>query len=182
MPSNPIQTPDEHIVFRVAGVALPGLATVSGCVDQSKLDVRAGTATKGATIVYQGGDPQEFTVELQFFEDGEIDEWDNGEGHRILAEAPTGKNAKAFAVDHPECQRTRITAAVKKSISQLIPVGDGSYKVQIKLTPSELPKPATGTPKGSATTWANHRATSAESKADAAMAELEEQLKKAKAA
>jgi hypothetical protein len=153
MGANLIRNPEAADVFRVAGVALPGIANVTGCEDASKLDVKAGSGTKGATIGYQGSEPKDFTVELHLMDEDQYDEWLDGEGRRILLTPPTGKTPKAFAVDHPSCLECSIKSAVKKTVSAAEKVGDGSYKVKIVLTPASPPTPAHGTPAGSQTKW-----------------------------
>lgn len=177
MPANPLTTPSEWDTFRVAGVALPGIAKVTGCVDASKLDVPKGSGTSGATINYQGRDTKTFKVELTLMTAEELDEWETGEGRRILMAPPEGKNAKAFAVDHPACQYVGIKSAVKQSVSAPEQSGD-AWKVLIELEPADPPKPSSGTPKGSQTKAGPGGAPqpTAQTEADKAIAELEKQI------
>ncbi len=169
MPANPISSPAEWSVFRIAGVLLPGIATVSGCVDARKIEVKAAKGASGATTSDEGAAPKPFKLVLHLHTAEECDEWDNGEGRRILAAAPVGTTSKAPGVDHPACQETGITAVLRGTISQKEPVGDGSWKVTIELYPFAPPKPAGGTPGGSATAKSTP---SAKTRAD----ELQEEL------
>lgn len=175
MAANPMREPGAFNVFRVAGVPLPGIAIVTGCVDESKLDVKSGKGTKGASVNYEGSDPKEFTVTLLLFEEEEYDEWLDGNARRVLLTPPEGKEAKAFAVDHPSCLECNITSALKKSVSAAEPQGDGSYRVTIKLQPAPPPKPSSGTPSGTAAKPAWQQAP-AQSEADAAIDELTKQV------
>lgn len=182
MPANPHRAPGEWHVFRVAGVRLPGIAKVTGCVDSSKLDVRKGKGSTGVTVVYDGDDTKTFKVELHLLTEEDLDEWDTGEGRRILSTPPTGKNAFAFAVDHPKCQYAKITQAIKKEIGAPEEQDDGSHKVLIELQPTTPAKPASGTPKGSVTKGSDYsNPPSSKSKADELQEELERQLKEAAA-
>lgn len=172
---NLMSNPGPGNVFKVAGVKLPGIPHVTGCVDASKIDVRKGNGTSGANIQYGGADPKEFDVELHLVEPADYDEWLTGQGRAILRAAPTGKNAKAFAVEHPSCQECGIASAVKVSVSQGTKQDDGSYKVFIKLMPSAPPKPASGTPKGSQFT---QKGGDAQSAADKTISDITAQIKK----
>jgi len=150
---NLLLTPGPANVFKVAGLALPGVAVVSGCVDSRKLDVQAGSGTKGATVVYKGSDPQEFEVKLILTEADDYAAWLDGEAAGVVRASPDAKNPKAFAVEHPACLECGITAALTKSVSMAVKRDDGAYEVTIKMLPSQPPKPSSGTPKGSATQW-----------------------------
>jgi hypothetical protein len=171
---NLIRNPGAANVFRVASVALPGIATVTGCVDSSKLDVRQGTGTSGATVVYQGGEPKAFKVELHLMTEEDYDEWLTGEGRKILLTPPVGTNAKSFVVDHPSCQECGINSAIKQSIGMAELQSDLTYKVMIELMPTQPPKPSSGTPKGSQFTQNGANAADA---ADSTINDLVKQIK-----
>jgi hypothetical protein len=152
MPANPIRNPAEWHTFRIAGVTLPGIAKVSGCVDARKIDVKGAKGASGAVVSDEGALPKPFKLELVFTTEEECDEWDNGEGRRILKDAPIGSTSKAPGVDHPACQECDITAVLRGQISQKEPLGDGAWKVTIELYPwTPKPKPSGGTPGGSST-------------------------------
>lgn len=153
MGANLIRVPEIANKFWLAGETLPGVATVSGCVAQNKLDVQAGSGTKGATVVYKGSEPQEFTVDLHLCTEEEYDEWLEGNGRRILLTPPTGAKAQAFDVYHPACDEAGITSALRKSVAAAEHDGLGGYHVKIVLMPYVPPQPSHGTPKGSATQW-----------------------------
>ncbi len=173
MSANPIRNPGEWNVFRVNGIACPGIATVTGCVDASKLDVKDGTGTSGATVTYQGNTPKEFSVELHIHEADDYDAWLTGPARAILLTPPTGKNAKSFSVDHPACQECNITSCVKATVGQGEKQDDLSYKVKISIQPTPKPKPASGTPSG---TTAPGAKTDAPTAADKTIAELNAQI------
>lgn len=175
MSANPISAPSEWQIFRINGISLPGIATVSGCVSASKLDVRNGTGTSGATVVYQGDEPKAFTVELHLLEPDDYDAWLTGPGRTVLLTPPTGKNPKSFSVDHPACQECGITSCIKAEVGQGERQDDLSYKVKISLQPTPPPKPASGTPKGSPTQGGSNDAPSA---ADALIKSLGDQITK----
>ncbi len=182
MPANPIRSPGEWNVFRVASVPLPGIATVTGCVKAHKIDVAKGKGASGGGVSYEGKDPKPFKVILHLLTEEDLDEWDTGEGRRILETPLEGKNAKAPAMDHPACQYAEIKAATMVSASQPEPVGDGSWKVTIEMQPWAPKKPASGSAGGSKThPGGNGGGSNAQSKADELMAELEKQLKEAAA-
>lgn len=176
MIAHPMREPGEWHVFRVAGVLLPGIAKVTGCVKAAKLDVHDGSGTKGATVTYKGSTPKPFKVLLHILEEEDMDEWLGGEARRILMAAPVGKTSKSFAVDHPKCQLAEIGAALMQTIGVPEEVGDGSYTVEIELMPATPPVASSGTPSGSQTKWVDNPKT-AKSEADAALAALEAQIK-----
>ena len=180
---NLLRTPGPANVFRVAGLELPGVAVVTGCVDSRKLDVQGAKGAKGATIVYSGSDPQEFEVKLVLVEPEDYDAWIDGEAAGIVRASPDGKNPKAFAVDHPACLECGITAALTKTYTQATKRDDGAYEVTIKMLPSQPPKASSGTPKGSATQWKSStgggtaQPPDAQSEADKKIEELTKQIK-----
>jgi hypothetical protein len=176
---NLLRTPGPANKFMVAGLPLPGIARVTGCVDQRKIDVQAGSGTKGATLRYQGADPQEFEVRLQIADEDEFDEWLTGDAAAVVRAVPEGKGARAYAVEHPSCLECGITAAVTKSVAAAEKQEDGGYLVVIKLLPSSPPKPSSGTPKGSATQWTSKNAQppDAQSAADKTIEQLTQQIK-----
>ncbi len=182
MPANPIRSPGEWQIFRIAGVLLPGIAKVTGCIDKRKLDVKKAKGTKGATVSEEGNDPKAFELELHLCTEEEIDEWDSGEGRRILKEHPKGSTSKAPGVDHPACQECDITAVMTESIGQKEAVGDGSYKVKIMLFPWSPPEASSGTPGGSVTKAPGGAApSSAQTRADKLQEELGAALEEAAA-
>lgn len=149
MGANLIRVPEVANKFFLVGVPLPGIAKVTGCVAFNKLDVQAGSGTKGATVSYKGTEPKPFKVELHLITEEDYDDWLDGPGRQILTAPPVGKKAVAFDVFHPACDECGITSALRQSVSAAEPVGDGSYKVTIELIPQEPPKPSNSTPKGS---------------------------------
>lgn len=176
MGANLIRVPEVANKFLVAGVALPGIAKVTGCEAFAKLDVPDGAGTSGATVNYKGQKPKTFTVELHLLEEEDYDEWLDGQGRQILLTPPTGKKAQAFDVFHPSCDEVGITSALRESVGAADPVGDGSYKVKIVLMPSAPPKPSSSTPKGSAGGGGWEKA----KPADAADAEIDNLINQAK--
>ncbi len=176
---NLLRTPGPANTFKVAGLPLPGTAKVSGCVDQRKLDVQAGKGTKGATITYSGGEPQEFEVKLLIADEDEFDEWLNGEAANVVRAVPEGKKPKAYSVEYPSCLECGITAALTKSFTASEKQEDGGYIVTIKMLPSSPPKPSSGVPKGSATQWTSKdgKPPDAQSAADKTIEQLTKQIK-----
>ena len=150
---NLLLTPGPANTFKVAGLALPGVAIVTGCVDQRAIDVQKGSGTKGATLVYKGGEPKPFKVKLILTEPEHYEAWLNGEAAKVVRAVPDSKTAKAYAVEHPSCLECGITAAVTVAVPQCTKREDGAYEVEIEMMPSSPPKPSSGTPKGSAMQW-----------------------------
>ncbi len=175
MAANPLRGSAAWNVFKVAGIPLPGIPTVTGCVAADKLDVKKGKGTKGSTVSYEGDDPKPFKVSLHLLTEQQYDEWIDGEARRILMTPPEGKTAKAFSVEHPKCQECRISSALKVSVSAANEVGDGSWKVEIELQPSSPAKASSGTPSGSKTK-AEWQQAPAQSEADKTIDELTKQV------
>lgn len=135
----------DHIVL--AGVESPGLAVVSGAVIPQNWDKRKGFGNSGATIVYSGDDLAEFKVTLSLFEIQHFEDWDTFQ--LLLLKSPKDAKPKALDINHPLLAPLGIKSVVVKSVSQLNPVGDGMWQVEISFLQFRAPTPSVGKPTGS---------------------------------
>ena len=139
----------------VAGVAAPGIASVSGAEWSYKWDVKEAKGSSGATTTYQGEEVAKPEVELQLWKDGTdedgVDHFAEWDAFRVIlrsGQSAGAKSVKALEVLHPYLTDAEIFSAGVTKIGQLVHAGKGLYKVKFGLIAYKPAKPAGGTPKG----------------------------------
>lgn len=150
--ANPISSPEDWDVLYLAGVPSPGVCDIDEHAITYKWDEKDGQGTVGASNTYKGTKIAHFNVTLRFWEDGQIDEWDEFQKQLLEIDAKRVP-LKAADIEHPALSRLGITSVVSQKIGGITRAGPGLYTVKIELS-QYMPPPkakATANPDGSKT-------------------------------
>lgn len=144
---NPLRNPSLYDVIKLSGITSPGQCDLTGAHAPRKWDVRRGFGLSGATSVYMGDDIDKFAVRLMFWEEGQIDEY-NQKFVPLLAKPPRGQRPKAQTFYHPLASDPPIgiISVSVQDVTQLQQIQDGLWAVDILLIPYSKPKPAVAKP------------------------------------
>lgn len=147
MSANPLVIPEAFDIVILAGLTLPGLADVGKVSRKFKWDKKEAPGTAGDSITYRGIRLVELVIELTFWTQEQIDEWD---ALRPGIE-PVAGNVKALDVIHPVLERQKVRALVVSEIVELFPKLQGGWGVQIGVDEYKPPPKAnaSGSPDGS---------------------------------
>ncbi len=145
MSANPLVTPEAWNALIIGGEYTPGLAKVTAS-RVHKWDEKKGKGAAGSTITYAGHDLAEGTISIRMWEAEQYDEWEA----KVPAWLPDPKKPKALDVYHPQLEILKIRSIVVLELSGVDVATDGEMTCSIKFKEYQPPKPAGGTPSGSA--------------------------------
>lgn len=147
MSANPFRIPEAFDVVAIAGEYMPGLAKVAKIKRTFKWDKKEGPGTQGDTLTYRGSRLVDFVIDLTFWEEEQIDEWDI----KRPALEPDPRAIKALDIVHPVLERQKIRSIVVAEITEIDHKGGGEWNVQIGVNEYKAPPKAnaTGSPAGS---------------------------------
>jgi hypothetical protein len=129
MPFNPNTTPIDYVLL--GGSPSPGVAVVRGDGPEHLWDKRRGPGLSGAVPVFTGLDLGEFTVELTLSTNEDWEDW--AEWKELVQRVPYGKRPRALDIWHPWCEMHGIRACVVRQPAFPEDLGDGRWKITIKL-------------------------------------------------
>ena len=179
MAFDPIRYPREEDIFRIGGVASPGVSILSGFERVYGWEVKKGKGVKGSTATLNEFPPCEGTIKIQLWTPEHFDEWDVF--RRLLKYDPTKKGVNALDFYHQSTEDIDLRSVVCRGISPRVHEGLGLYAVTIKLLEYNPPpkKSAVSTPSGSKTSAGKTPGASSDPVADAKQAEIARLLKEA---
>lgn len=144
---NPLEDPIEWDTFLINGFESPGVCDIDSASISYKWDEKEGPGTRGSTTTYRGLKLAHFTIKLRFWDNEQIDEWDDFQ-KKILELDAKKVPLKAGTIDHPKLTRLGITSVVSENIGALTHEGAGLYSVTVGFIQFNPPKIAkVGTPK-----------------------------------
>lgn len=173
---NPFREPLVWDVLLLGGIPAPGLWEIDGAGSPRKWETKSGTGTSGATTKYQGDDVPKFTARGTFYNDFEIDYWDEVFAP-LIEKPPPGTKPKALSVFHGALSRLNITEAVVEDVSQLKQVADGIWQLEIKFIEFRAGKAAGGKPKKAIDDLANDKGTNSQDEYDVYIQQLTGEVK-----
>lgn len=132
----------------VNGIPTPGRCKISGAALTFDWDIKKGHGMVGATTVFTGRAPVEFTLTLEFWNNEQLLEWEAGASKLFQAPKPLGLKA-ALGIKHPLLDELGLTGSfVVKKRGQLELNANGLHSIQIELLEwFPKPKPALVKPK-----------------------------------
>ncbi len=151
---NPIDNEDLYTGIFLAGVRSPGRVTLSGHDRKVGWDIKKGAGQSGATTTRSSEEPVEFTASFYLVKDVAqgIDDFADWPAFLDLINSTVaGKTPKALDVYHPDLASNDIKSVVKGTVLGTVHDGKGGQTIAVKLLEYRPPKPAGGTPSGSAT-------------------------------
>lgn len=159
---NPIDNEELYDSIVLAGVKSPGRVTISGHDRKINWDIKDGQGQAGATTTVKNIPPVEFTCSFYLVKDiaqgvDDIEDWPAFLG--LINSSLVGTKPKALDIYHPDLAANLITSVCKSSIGGVVHDGKGGQTVVIKFLEYKPPKPAGGSPNGSATAQEDPNAT-----------------------
>lgn len=141
--ANPLRNPRLYDVAQIGGITTPGQADILHATSKRKWDIVRGYGLSGARNIYHGLDVKEFILRLQFWEEAQIDEYNDKIVPLLIAPKP-GSFAAVLKFYHPHASEppVNIRSVGIVEAPQMYQVEDGLWQVEISLTPySGPPKP-----------------------------------------
>ncbi len=151
---NPIDDEELYEGIVLAGVRSPGKVTLSGHDRVVNWDIKDGSGQSGATMTRKGEKPIEFTATFYLVQDVAqgIDDFAAWPAFLDLINSTvSGKTPKALDIYHPDLASNDIKSVVKSTVGGTAHDGKGGQTIAVKLMEYRPPKPAGGSPSGSAT-------------------------------
>lgn len=180
MAFDPIRYPQEEDIFRIGGVASPGISTFSGFERVYGWEVKKGKGVKGSTVTLNEFPPVEGQVEIQLWLPEHFDAWNAF--RPLLKYDPTKKTSTALDWYQQSTEDIELKSVVCKGFSPRVHKGKGLYVVTVKFIEYNPPpkKSAVATPNGSkGGTSSGTPGASSDPIADAKQAEIARLLKQA---
>lgn len=147
--TNPVDTPELFHIALLAGVVLPGVATVDGFDRDWDWDKKKPKGASGATATLQGEPLVEGKITLKLWLAEHFAAW--AELQPLLERGQTNaKSVEALDLAHPFVNANRVHAVTveKIGIPKQVKEGDTLYTVAIQLLEYRKPTKAGGTPTG----------------------------------
>jgi hypothetical protein len=141
----------DYIVL--AGIASPGVCTLSQHDREVKWDVKVAPGQKGATMTRKGAEPIVFTATFElsydpYVDTADADDFANWDAFQKLIESTTaGAAPKSLDIYHPDLARVGIKSVVQGKIGGMRRNADGGATVSVTFTEYFPPKKAGGSPK-----------------------------------
>jgi hypothetical protein len=155
----------------VAGMASPGVVTISGHTREVGWDVQDAKGQEGATTTRKGGPIAKFTATFYLVDELDANgysDFDYWPAFQALIESSfTGAEPVALEVYHPDLARNYITAAVLAKMGPMVPDGKGGATIAVDMMQYRPKKPKAS---GSAST------TKTKTAGDQAVADAEAEL------
>lgn len=171
---NPIDNPDAYDVITLAGQVSPGIAEVSSAKRQYEWDIKKPKGSSGGSMTFQGEALSAFKVKFKLWLPEHFAAW---AGFRLLLEkSPAAKEPTALTIQHPDLDELGIRDVTVLEIGGRVHEGKGLHSYIVDFSKYAEAKKAGGTPKGSKAAGAQG------STQDAADAEIQRLLDKARAA
>lgn len=177
---NPFRNAEQWDVLECGGDVSPGMCKLSGFSRASGWEKKKGKGAKGTTLTLNEFPPCSGTVTFYLWLEEHFVAWGTFRG-RFMYD-PTKKPATAVDVYHPSLADIDCLKVVCEDIGAIEPVGQGMYKITVKLCEFHPPpkKSAVSTPKTSADKSGSKAGGSGDPVADAQQEEIKRLLAEAR--
>lgn len=146
----PIASPNAYEVFKIGNYQLPGAVHVLPVEKKYQYEWKKASGDDGGTLVIKGMDQTAIDVELEFFTDSQLEEWQTMRPLIFNEETPSLRDRKLLS--HPVCSNAKIDSGIVVSVTDTEPIAGSNYKIKLKIIAFHKMKATTHTPKPANTT------------------------------